>query len=238
MKLREIMGKVLNWMQEFPELRTDEMVKLVQLGVEKGWYLNEVFLFALYRDFQKEGSNLDCFLQNQILSQWEQLWRMILRLCPNRENLLAEAKKVFEAQTYGAAIHMYFSQADGIFYDKFGTNLFTNRGEAAKGEFGCYLTDFIARDSWESLIEQFREASIFRRMFNEVYREGFSVTNSDLVKRTDNIPNEEELVIPNRHGVLHGIHKNYGTKLNALKCLSLLLFVVYAIYGDETHGGI
>lgn len=163
---------------------------------------------------------------------------MIFRLSPDRESLLKEAKMAFENQTYGAAIHMYFSQADGIFYDKFGKDLFTSRGEESKVKFGGHLTDFIARDSWASLIEQFKDASVFRRMYNEVYKEGFSVTNTDLVKKTDDIPIEQDLVIPNRHGVLHGIHKNYGTKLNALKCLSLLLFVVYAIYGDETHDGI
>lgn len=55
------------------------------------------------------------------------------------------------------------------------------------------------------------------------------------MKDTNSIPDELGLIIPNRHGVLHGIHKNYGTELNALKCFSLLLFVVYAIYGDQTH---
>ena len=133
---------------------------------------------------------------------------------------------------------MFFSQADGIFYDKFGKNLFTARGDEAKGKFSGHLTDFIARGSWESLIEQFKDASVFRRMYNKAYNEGFSVTNTDLMKNTDNIPNEQNLVIPNRHGVLHGIHKNYGTKLNALKCLSLLLFVMYAIYGDGAHDDI
>ena len=237
MNLKETLGKLENWAKTFPESRTDEMVQLVRLGIDKGWYLNEVFLFAIYRDLQ-EGEDLNCFLQEQVLSEWDEYWTMIFRLSPDREDLLKEAKMAFENQTYGAAIHMYFSQADGIFYDKFGKNLFTHRGEEAKVKFDGHLTDFIARDSWESLIEQFKDASVFRRMYNEVYKVGFSVTNTDLVKKTDHIPNEQDLVIPNRHGVLHGIHKNYGTKLNALKCLSLLLFVVYAIYGDETHGGI
>ncbi|MDW7549210.1 hypothetical protein [Pseudoalteromonas peptidolytica] len=144
----------------------------------------------------------------------------------------------FEKQLYGAAIHMYFSQADGIFNDKFNKSLFNNRGEKAKEEFNGYLTDFIARDSWKLLIEQFKDASLFRRMYKAVYKEGFSITQTDLTKKTDDISNEQDLVIPNRHGVLHGIHRNYGTELNALKCLSLLLFVVFAINGDGAYESI
>ena len=237
MNLKETLGKLANWAKTFQESRTNEMAQLVRLGIDKGWYINEVLLFAIYRDLQ-ESEDLDCFLQEQILSEWDEYWAMIFRLSPDRASLLTEAKMAFENQTYGAAIHMYFSQADGIFYDKFGENLFTSRGKEAKEKFGGHLTDFIARDSWESLIEQFKDASVFRRMYNEVYKKGFAVTNTDLVKKTANIPNEQDLVIPNRHGVLHGIHRNYGTKLNALKCLSLLLFVVYAIYGDDAHDGI
>lgn len=217
-----------------PTTRTDEMVQLVRPAINRGWYLNEVFLFAINRDFQV-GDDLDCFLEEQILSDWEAYWTTVISLSPDRESLLTEAKMAFENKLYGAAIHMYFSQADGIFYDKFGKSLFRKSGEVAKFTFGGHLTDFIARDSWESLVKQFKDGSIFRRMYNEVYKEGFSVTNTDLMKKTDEIPNEQEIVIPNRHGVLHGIHKNYGTKLNALKCLSLLLFVVYAINGDKTY---
>jgi len=237
MNFKETLGKLADWSKTFPELRTDEMVRWVRLGVGKGWYINEVFLFAIYRDLQ-EGEDLSCFLKEQVLSEWDEYWATIFRLSPDRERLLKEAKVAFENQMYGAAIHMYFSQADGIFHDKFGKNLFEYRGETAKVKFGGYLTDFIARDSWDSLMEQFKDDSVFRRMYNEVYKEGFSVTDTDLVNNTGRIQNEQDLVIPNRHGVLHGIHKNYGTKLNALKCLSLLLFVVYAIYGDETHDDI
>jgi hypothetical protein len=161
MNLKDTLRKVVDWAKTFPVTRTDEMVQLVQLGIGRGWYLNEVFLFALYRDFQ-EGDDLDCFLEEQILSEWEDYWAMIISLSPDRESLLTEAKMAFQNKLYGAAIHMYFSQADGIFYDKFGKNLFTARGDEAKGKFGGHLTDFIARDSLESLIEQFKDASIFR----------------------------------------------------------------------------
>ncbi len=237
LNFKETSEKLANWVKTFPETKTDEMVQLVRLGIDKGWYLNETFLFGIYRDFQ-ENEDLDCFLQVQILREWDEYWEMIFRLFPDRESLLKEAKMAFETQMYGAAIHMYFSQADGIFYDKFGKNLFTSRGQGAKTKFGGHLTDFIAKDSLDSLIEQFKDASVFRRMYNEVYKEGFSVTNTDLMKKTDSISNEQDLVIPNRHGVLHGIYKNYGTKLNALKCFSLLLFVIYAIYGDNAYDDI
>lgn len=234
MNSKDLMGKIEYWMRTFPEAKTAEMIQLVQLGIDKGWYLNEVFLLALSSDF-REGDDFDCFLQDQVMSQWDEFWNIIIRRSPNRVSLLTEAKVAFENQTYGAAIHMYFSQADGIFYEKFGKNLFADRGYVAKDKFGGLLNNLIARDSWETLIRQFKDASVFRRIYNEVYKEGFSIVDTDLMKNTNYIPNEQELVIPNRHGVLHGIHRDYGTKQNALKCFSLLLFVVFAIYGDDAY---
>ncbi|WP_422380530.1 hypothetical protein [Marinicellulosiphila megalodicopiae] len=233
MNLKETIKGITNWAQTFPKERTDNMVLLTKLAVEKGWYLNEVFLFSILRDGQVD--DLDCLLQECILDEWDEYWAMIIKMSPDREHILTEAKSAFDSEMYSAAIHLLFSQADGVFYDKFAKNLFTNRGDVAKLEFGGHLTDLISRDSWESLAEQYKDASIFRRMYNEVYKEGFSVKGTDLVKKTDSILNEENLMIPNRHGVLHGIHKNYGSKLNALKCFSLLLFVVYAIFGDEIY---
>ena len=234
MKLAEAMENMINWVKMFPESRTDEMTQIVQQGVSKGWYLNEVFLFALYRDF-KEEDNLDEFLEYQITSQWEDFWGTLFRLCPKREEILNEAKLAYENKLYGSAIHVFFSQTDGIFHDKFGTNFYVSRGKKAEAEFGSYLTEFISRGAFEILIEQYKDASVFRRMYNEVYKEGFSITCTDSVRDTAKISNESDLVMPNRHGVLHGSHTKYGSKTNALKCFSLLLFVIYAIYGDEAH---
>lgn len=64
MNLKETLGKLENWAKTFPESRTDEMVQLVLLGIDKGWYLNEVFLFAIYRDLQ-EGEDLNFFYKSR-----------------------------------------------------------------------------------------------------------------------------------------------------------------------------
>lgn len=237
MKLAKIMENITNWAKTFPESRTDDMVQVVRLGISKGWYLNEVFLFALYRDF-KEEYDLDEFLEYQIVSQWEHFWSVLFRLYPKRQKILNEAKLAYENELYGAAIHIFFTQTDGIFSDQFGKDFYAARGEKAKNEIGSYLTDFISRESFESLIEHYKDATVFRRMYNEVYKEGLSITGTDSVIKTDHIANETDLVMPNRHGVLHGIHTEYGSKINALKCFSLLLFVMYAIHGDATHENI
>jgi hypothetical protein len=84
-------------------------------------------------------------------------------------------------------------------------------------------------------LSQSEDASIFRRIYNEAYLEGFLKMAPDLTRKTKEITDESNIFIPNRHGVLHGVHKNYGSRRNALKCFSFLLFVMFAIHGDVIY---
>lgn len=226
---------VERWMKTFPASRADEMKQLVGDCLARGWYLNEVFIFAILRDFERDKHDLDSFLEDQIIGLWGVFWRSIIALFPQRKSLLTESKKVFENECYAAAIHLYFSQADGIFHETFGKQLFKHEGVVAKEKFDSHLSDGISRESWDELVNHFKDGSVLRRMYSEAYRAGFSITATDLTKNTTQIIEEGNLVIPNRHGVLHGIHKGYGTRRNALKCLSLLMFVIFAIHGDAVY---
>lgn len=216
------------------------MVNLINTGIEKGWYLNEVFIFGFYRDYTEEG-NFDEFIESLIESEWETYWKHIFSVAhTDRLAILKEAKKAFESQLYGAAIHIFFSQSDGFFSEKFSkgnqeVQLYKKSGSNAKQEFNKYLTEVIDRESFGRLLEHYKDASLLRRMYNEAYKAGFSRESIDVVKNTKEILSEDDLIIPNRHGVLHGIHKRYATKRHALKCFSLLLFVIFAIHGDDMY---
>ena len=107
------------------------------------------------------------------------------------------------------------------------------QGEIAKDKISTYINDFIAKDSLELLADQCKDGSVLRRMSNEVYTEMFSVIAADAMKNIDPDANESSLIMPNRHGVLHGLHRDYATKTNALKCFSMLLFIAWSIHGDS-----
>ncbi|NOQ93506.1 MAG: hypothetical protein GQ547_02595 [Methylophaga sp.] len=233
MNFRNKLKSLAQWTEVWPAQKTDEMSKIAKLAISQGWYLNEVFIFSLYRDYSKEEINFSDFMKNLIFSEWDQHWESIKRVEPSRASIFDEAKHCFESEYYSAAIHLFFSQSDGIFHDQFDKSLYKKEGERARDEISTYITDFISKDSLEILFSQYKDASILSRMFNEVYTSMFSEVATDAIKDINPSDPESNLVIPNRHGVLHGFHKNYGNKTNALKCFTMLLFVLYTIHGDK-----
>lgn len=235
MGFNAFLSSLQDWAKNWPKERTDDMSEIAKEAIRSGWYMNEALLFTLYRDLG-EYDEFDSFMEETIQSEWDGLWGAILKAEPSRTAILAEAKKCFEQGCYAASIHIFFSQADGVFHDQFGKSLYKKEGEFANYEVTNYKTDFIAIDSLKDLIEHYKDTSILSRMFNGVYIEMFSVTAADSMKNIAPSDRESELIMPNRHGVLHGMHRSYGSKINALKVFSLLLFVIFSIHGDKMSG--
>ena len=232
MNLSNMLKNIADWAEKWPSAKADEMAGIAKFAISEGWYFNEVFLFAFGRDYQK-GTSLSDFMDQLISSEWEQYWQIIKQVEPSRVAIFDEAKNCFDSGYYSAAIHIFFSQSDGIFHDKFDNSLYKKEGERARDEMSDFITGFISRDSLKALISQYKDASILRRIFNEVYTRMLSEIATDPMKNIDPGDPENNLVMPNRHGVLHGIHRNYGNKTNALKCFSLFLFVLFAIHGER-----
>ncbi|ESK41252.1 hypothetical protein P256_00241 [Acinetobacter nectaris CIP 110549] len=75
-------------------------------------------------------------------------------------------------------------------------------------------------------------------IFLNYYKEIISFTKDCFIgQSTHNLDYTNENFLLNRHGILHGdsTHLKAGTELNALKILSLLLFVDFLIRGVETY---
>ena len=232
MGFNTIINNIQNWVESWPQERTAEMSLISKAVISEGWYLNEVLLFGIYSQIE-DHDDFPSMIEYLLLEDWDGFWDVAFKAEPSRHSLLSEAKECFESGLYGASIHLFFSQADGVFHDHFGKSLYTKEGERAKAEADAHLKDVIARESLEQLISQFKDASVFRRMFNEVYKEMFSVIGADPMKNIDPADPESVLKTPNRHGVLHGMHKEYASKTNALKVFSMFLFVLYAIHGES-----
>ena len=232
MNLNTVVTTLKDWAETWPTKKTEDMTQVAKLAISQGWYLNEVFLFCLYRDYKQE-IDFSAFMENLILSEWDNQWNAVTAISPTRKPILNEAKECIEHGYYSAAIHILFSQSDGIFHDQFSKSLFKKQGELAKDKISTYINDFIAKDSLELLAAQYKDGSILRRMSNEVYTEMFSVIAADAMRDIDPETNENLLIIPNRHGVLHGIHTDYASKTNALKCFSMLLFIAWSIHGEN-----
>ncbi|HGS4631995.1 TPA: hypothetical protein ACMDPK_003730, partial [Vibrio cholerae] len=232
MDFSTINSNIANWIKNWPKARTDDMSLISRSAISEGWYLNEVLLVGIYSQIE-DHDDFSSMIESLLLENWDGFWEAIFKSEPSRFSLFSEAKQCFESSLYGASIHLFFSQADGVFHDHFGKSLYKKEGERAKTEADVHLKNVIARESLAQLINQFKDASLLRRMFNEVYKEMFSVIGADPMKNIDPAHPESTLKTPNRHGVLHGIHKEYASETNALKVFSMFLFVLYAIHGER-----
>ncbi|GIU41386.1 hypothetical protein [Shewanella colwelliana] len=230
-KLEGTLNKVVEMAKTWPSEKAEDMKYLANYAYSQGWYLNEVFIFGLHREITEHESFDDAVIM-LIEEDWDFYWKSLAEYKPLRSVLFEEIKKCHEVGFYGAAIHLSFSQADGLFYDKFGVSLYGSRFKIAKNKFSEEINDFISRDSLELLSQHYKDGSLFRRMFNEVYSEVLSKTDGDLVKQTGHTV-ESQLLLPNRHGVLHGIHTDYVSKLNSFKAIAFLLFILFALNGEE-----
>jgi hypothetical protein len=123
MNLNIVVKNLKSWAEAWPAKKTHDMTKVAKLAISHGWYLNEVFLFSLYRDYNQE-IDFPVFMEQLILSEWDEHWNAVITVSPARKSILNEAKSCFEDGYYSAAIHMLFSQSDGVFYDKFEKSLF------------------------------------------------------------------------------------------------------------------
>ena len=230
-QLSGTLNKVAELVRTWPSEKTEDMKYLANYAYAQGWYLNEVFIFGLHNSIT-ENENFDDAVTVLIDEDWDFYWKILADYQPTRASLFEEIKKCHESGLYGASIHLCFSQADGLFFDKFGVSLYGSRFKVAKTKFGQEINEFINRDSLELLAQHYKDKSLFRRMFNEVYSEILSKTNGDLVKDPSKTIGYQQL-LPNRHGVIHGIHTDYVNQLNSYKSIAFLLFILFALNGEQ-----
>ncbi|NOH99480.1 hypothetical protein [Vibrio sp. 99-70-13A1] len=230
-QLQGITLKASELAKNWPSEKSEDMKFLVNHAYERGWYLNEIFIFGLHHSIT-EYDNFDDAVIVLIEEDWEFYWKALTEYQPSRAHLFKEIKKAHELGLYGSSIHLCFSQADGLFFDKFGTSLYERKLTVAKRKFGDEIHEFISRDSLELLSQHYKDGSVFRRMFNEVYTELLSKTGGDLVKNTKQVK-ESNLQLPNRHGVLHGIHTDFVSKQNSFKAIAFLLFILFLLNGEK-----
>jgi hypothetical protein len=176
-------------------------------AAEYGWYINEAIPILSLCEVSKDKNALDRFMIEHIEENWGFITENILNAYPYRRRILECAFQLHIEERYIASIPLMISQADGICAESIGHHLFTDREE---------------RES--KLKELATNADSFIGILSEIFaqRTQFSAGISKYSA-------SKKALAPNRNGILHGSHRHldYGTKINSLKSLSLLSFVVF-----------
>ena len=197
----------LKALESWPEWQKEYWLK----ASEMGWYFNwETPASSCIEATDKGREALDAFMVMHLEYDWEELTKRIIKLCPDRNEILNEAFSLHSEKRYIASIPLLLSQTDGICAEYLRTFLFSEHSRRAK--------------QIESTLENSEDKSLdlFLSILKNKNQYSKGIGKSSLSHKEKG---------PNRSGILHGSkkHLDYGTKINSLKCFSLLAFTVFVL---------
>ena len=190
---------------------------------ESGWYLSDKLYNEMPWDFRDIVENRDCEKIDRIIieclqEQLNSIKSEIIDSYSKRRDALSQAFHAHKQGMYYCSIPVFYSQADGIFKDKFGGGIFMyhKRREVAKNEIELfnksisYVKSLLSNDA-----DPLPESSWSKDLYDLNYR-----------KRRDRI-RRGFLLSNNFHGlernpIMHGDSGDYGNELKSLKAISFL----------------
>lgn len=188
---------------------------LLMLG-RHGWYLDpEMSLSApleLGVSFKEGGiEQAEKVLAEYFDGRVDQIEQFIIEAHPSRAKVLSSAFNAHRAGQFDLSIPVFLAQTDGICREVAGQYLFTSaKGKAYKG-----------RPGMAAYVEE-RASDTFLSAILSPLGEKLPISTSEAERG-------EGWTALNRHMVLHGESVDYGTKINSLKAISLINYVVAAL---------
>ena len=182
---------------------------------EMGWYFNwETPASSCFEATDKGKETLDAFMVMHLENDWEKLTKLIIQLCPDRSEILNEAFSLHAERRYIASIPLLLSQTDGICAEYLGAFLFSEHDRRAE------QIESTLENSENKLLDLFLSVLKNKNQYSK------GIGKSSLSHKEKG---------PNRNGILHGSrkHLDYGTKINSLKCFSLLAFTVFVLVDSK-----
>lgn len=182
----------------------------MKLG-HRGWFLDPQMPMSLLwhiADTIKESPKE----ADELLKQWyrerlDEVEEELVKTCPKRAHVLRSAFNAHRARDYNNSVPALLKEADGMWHDLFGMNVFIARDR--KSIFKSIEQKQPYGLAWTSLGPLLQ--STLPLWMNENERQNWIKRH-----RTDSFPGL------NRHVVVHGISVDYGTEENSLKAISFL----------------
>ena len=192
----------------FQELPNHIQEALLLLG-ENGWYLDlEMPLPTLWRlrDILDEGNLLKA--ENTLVKYFEsrlsEIEKSILKKFPSRKHLLKAAFNAHRRKEYCLSIPLFLAQTDGICKEVIRQYLFMKSNR--KPQTAIYVNQITNDTFMAAILSPLAETLPINASENERPRNFNGL---------------------NRHMVLHGESLDYGSKVNSLKAISLINYVIF-----------
>ena len=193
-----------HWLEEQP-LRDGESLERL---AERGWLLGPRMpvaaipqLSSLLNDAPDE---VDIVVAQHVRRHLNSIEAELIESYPHRSHLFQEAFWAHRHGKYVLSVPVLLEQADGIFYDRFGSLLFSKR---RKDEVVAFSSEVRGR---------FFEAALHP-------------LKGDVPLWMDTRSLDDTFEGLNRHHVIHGMKVYYNTELNSLKSIALLDYLCWVL---------
>lgn len=212
-KVSEVIAYIKN---ELP-VRIEEL--FVQLA-NKGWFVWDMekplgdFISIVTSILDKDYEEQEQFLVSHIEAEIDEIEAKLLKRYPDREIQIKDAFGAHRAGLYGASVPTFISLAEGVcrdHYPKIGLYSKHPRDRKKTSKPGAPRTD--------DIFDEIAPLEVWEEMVLKPLRVSSDVTKSI------HMPTEEDHSIFNRHLIMHGTSKKYGSEINSLKSISLVNFV-------------
>jgi hypothetical protein len=198
----------------------DPILKSLLSFSEKGWHISPFALRNLtlsklsYLLSQEDYSDLEDLILNDSNKIVKTTIEEATTLFPLRKSILEEIKICYEKELYFAVINLCYSQVDGIcketwhigFFDKDKNDDYKLQISKKLNQHETGIANIIAKQL------EYKENEI------TIYSEDFKKKHPKLVFKSIN-----------RHLILHGHSYNYGSKINAMRAILLIDFILYFV---------
>lgn len=190
------------WAQDQPKRDQEEEEALIKLA-ELGWYCDPDMPWTALEQCARAIDKGDAeevveAVREYFQEQLNAIEKKLITSYPHRKQVLHDAFNAHREGKYNLSVPVFLTQADGMWGEKFSTNLFSYKDRETA------VSDDILQIKY----------GLFRSIFS------LFLTPVPLWKsKSQRDSSFDEL---NRHQVLHGEVVNYGTEQNSLKVISFL----------------
>lgn len=220
-KIDEINSIVNNGIKAFREIckiiAEPDFQSLIRVS-EIGWYVSP----NIIRDFsishlneileENNLSKLEFFFLKNSTNLAHEIINKAIEAFPKRIDIFTEILRCFNNELYSATICLAYSQADGICNEIWGFGFFDKTG------------------SPDYKLKSYIEFKEYKKGFASIFSEQLKIKENEITMYSKDFKNEFPNKVSesfNRHLIAHGHSINYGNRINAMRAILLIDFLLF-----------
>ncbi len=176
---------------------------------ENGWYIDfdmSASATSVFATKEFTEKDLDVSLSEYFTSKLGEIEESIVAKHPRRHSIISAAFKAHRNGDYELSIPVLLTQIDGIGFETLGHSFFKRKDGIPKTT--KFVEERIGESLYKGLLYPLAEDLEISRSWDDT---------------------EVDFDLLNRHMILHGRNVVYGTRLNSLKVISFMNYVVQAL---------